>query len=158
MGYNRRFFKIQNMGLSMKEQINELLDNEESEEKEDKYELSDIFQVVTFGSTVHTKGSILNTDFTLSDLNENERFFIREQLKLIELMVKYVQHKQESQKLKKVMTIDIHAVLVLSRARHGRIIKAILRMIMGRSAEEEDNMAVPEGFFSRMFRRHKTGG
>lgn len=160
---------------------NEVEDNKEFAEWGDSYDLKKI------AVEVHSKEeSELNKDFTLSDLND--QLFESKTinyimgriglLKLIEIVMPYANtrnitkdmsekdrlrilaEKVEYRKLRKVILSEVRIILVMSRARGGKIIKSFLApdtMTPEGQAilEEEEKPRDKRGFFDKLLGRKK---
>lgn len=115
-------------------------ENEELEQPQEEEQLSDVYEVVNESLTIHTQTDIFNKDVSLSDLTDRERWFIREHVRLIDIMHRYIQDREEGKKLKKLMLMDVSSIIIMSRAKEGRLIKGIIAFFTGVREEEEKSL------------------
>lgn len=133
--------------LDDEEVVNKEVEDVEEEEGdleedtgEDPQGAGDSYEVFNEGIKVHSRTDLFNKDFTLSDLTSRERYFVREQLRMIDIISKYIQDESQRGRLEKVMMIDVHSLIILSRAKNGRLIKGLLEFITGEKQEEVKSM------------------
>lgn len=137
--------------VSRKETNNEELHELEISEEET---ISDAYDLLKkLGVKVHTKTDNYNEDHTLSNMSMNERKFVREQTKLAGLIKDYIQDEKLAKITEKTLKTDIEGIIILSRAKEGLLLKALLEAVTG---HKPTPIASPEteqkkGFLSRLF-------
>lgn len=119
--------------------------------------IEDVYEVFSTGIKVHSRPETFNEDWTLSDLTPGERYFVKEQIRVVELIKNYIQDPLARKRLAKNMLIDIHSTLTLSRAKQGRMIKGTVEFMVGqkKAQEIEEEEKEQRGWFANLFSRSK---
>lgn len=138
----------------------------------------DEYDVMGMGIKVHSREQIknLNEDFILSDLNDNERMFVRRGLRITRHIIAFLdvsrftkeksiqidgeefkQYQiteegkervdQECDKIIDRMLRDYKAMAILSRGRGARVVKALVHLMSGARAKE---IKVEEGKLTKI--------
>lgn len=81
-----------------------------------------------------------------------ERWFIREHISLTDTAVRYIHCNAEKKKLKNLLMIDTHSIVIMSRAKEGRMVKGLLDFLIGRR-DKEDVVTEEKGVMQKIFSR-----
>lgn len=130
----------------------ELLKSLEDEEDR-KAAMDDVFDLL--GETLRNHGPVtdITEDSYMSDLtrqsgNKDEEKFVREQVKLSTVVRRYIVDPKEAFLASHVIMLDVHSIINLSRARGGRVIKAILKFGTSGAADEKETVGALRRIFS----------
>lgn len=114
------------------------LDKErEFRDEEDKRKIiADLYDLFVHVTKQHEDDSNLSDTFVLSDLDEKERRFVREQSMVADEWYDFLQNKIEAKKGETFIRKDLIRIARLSTAKDGRIIKAWSEFFTGQRDEE----------------------
>lgn len=114
----------------------------------------DVYDVYEECIRVHSPTRLFNKDYTLSDLSSNERYFVKEHIRLTNILLHFIRCTTARNRMRSLMMIDVDAVIVLSRAKSGRMVKGGLAFIGGMNKELPSETEDKEpGFFQRLLGR-----
>lgn len=124
-------------------------ENKTTDYKEDDLQMGDVFDVTKEVLVVHSPISTINPDFILSDLDpkllDNPLVtYVREQLKNIEAINIHLSSerlKDENWRLKinQLLLNELYSLIIISRPKDGRVIRAILEYIKGNAGGSVSN-------------------
>lgn len=123
--------------------------------------MSDVYDLFTEVIKIHTPGLKISSDFTISNLNEKEIKFVREHIKVCKILRTFLggkyrktikktgKHyeikegdvtKRIAKQVTNVLMTDVFSLVILSRAKGGKILDAVLSYgtISAASASEHD--------------------
>lgn len=118
-------------------------------EEEKKDSIGDAYDLFDLGTQIHSKNTLMSRDFMLSDLNDKERKFIREQLLVAKALKEYLQDPIAAEQAQQMILEDIINVINLSRARNGRMIKALVDFFKQEGQKEEPKKSLLQQIFGR---------
>ena len=98
----------------------------------------DVYDLYAEVINIHSEVTEINSDFSISNLTETEIQFVRDQLKLIIVVVEFLKKKEEQLRASRLLLRDIFSLVIMSRAREGKVLNAVLTY--GRSKEEAEEL------------------
>lgn len=115
----------------------------ETKDIEDEKPIGDPYDLFGRALNIHSPIAELTADFTLSDLSEESIKakpvkFVREQIKICGAITHFIKDKRESKISKEILMKDLYTTVILSRARGGKVIKALLEVVKMRTDQEEE--------------------
>jgi hypothetical protein len=129
---------------------------QENPDEEDESLMGDIYDIIAETIEVHTKGTLINKDYTMSAMTRGERFFVKETLKVIRQIRDTIPYKPAADDVIKMMREEITVVVVLSRTdkNPGKVIDAMLKAATrarpdGDEGETTEQKPKNEGFLKK---------
>jgi len=116
--------------------------------KEDERVYGDVYDLYAEVINIHSEVKEINADFSISNLTEVEIKFVRDQLKLIIIVVEFLKDKETQLRASRLLLRDIFSLVIMSRARDGKVLNAVLTY--GRSKEESEELH-RAGIMQRLF-------
>lgn len=105
---------------------------------EEEKVFGDIYDLYAEVINIHSQIKEINADFTISNLSEHEITFIRDQLKIVIIVNEFLLGKETKLRASRLLMRDVYSLAIMSRAREGKVLNAVLSY--GRSREEAEEM------------------